>query len=865
MTNYMTPEREEYIAKLEQQIQVIDSILKMNSGTIVSAELRKKLKDFKIEDETVLQKLKNNEFEIAIVGLEKAGKSTFANALMENNLLPTKDPRCTFISTQIEYSGDNNDDSATVSFYTADEFDKDFKDKLRKLEFPDNERYSFDTIDEKQYLSIYESDEVSDEKKRLYGDSIHEDILAIIRNVDSLSKLFGKPDILFGASKIESGELDAYITDEAKARAVKQVVIRSKKLNEMKNAVIFDVPGFNSPTELHKIQTLERMKSADAIIVVANGISPSLTGESLKLLRESDDDGNPLNDKLFVFANKIEGARDIQKNIEDTIKEWTSKGFVKQSNKHRIIVGSALAHLQATGLDSDNRVLRSFKERENEMPHGDGIEAMRKALADYNENERFEVLKRRINRVKSDIMKAFNDILSSNKKLSTSRSYSAEQVAMVSELIDDTRPKAENNLLNLKDEIKTNFPTEKPLSEQIIQYITDNVTTERYGVSDDLLDEFRKKSQYIGTHDDVGRIEAGIRGEKFNEMYDDFSKDVIHIADKCHMEYSVQILNIILDSMGVDTNSPYRDELLDALKNEIVEFRSDLASDNHNNELYYQSLIERFSRYFYQILIESQYSAERLREFYDSIDDLYSLSIFYKKPDCEDNLAYINIAPKDQPFCMMLLFHYYLNASDNIRLFIDNVKEISGLKEIPDEFVKIAEKVYSVADGNIEAIIETISKKLPNLADKTDDFKINVLKQTLHSLAVKSEPCNVAGREGFTQYYVRYHNSLRGGKFYSAEDFKADFDDDIKILQDVLINAFVRAVSLEKPFVAREIKSIDDIIGYIKSKSFGTFLSANFRKIKYEETQILDKQHRENEQNIAIVDAIQSMLASLEN
>lgn len=90
MTNYMTPEREEYIAKLEQQIQVIDSILKMNSGTIVSAKLRKQLKDFKIEDETVLRKLKNNEFEIAIVGLEKAGKSTFANALMENNLLPTK-------------------------------------------------------------------------------------------------------------------------------------------------------------------------------------------------------------------------------------------------------------------------------------------------------------------------------------------------------------------------------------------------------------------------------------------------------------------------------------------------------------------------------------------------------------------------------------------------------------------------------------------------------------------------------------------------------------------------------------------------------------------------------------------------------
>ena len=700
MTEYMTLEREEYIAKLEGQIQAINSILKMDSGTVVSTELRKQLKVLKTEAETVLRKLKNNEFEIAIVGLEKAGKSTFANALMENNLLPTKDLRCTFTSTQIEYSGDDKDDSATVSFYTSDEFDKDFKDKLCKLGFPNYERYSFDTIDEKQYLSIYES-EVSDEKKRLYGDSIHEDILAIIRNADSLSDLLGRPAIPFGADRINSGELEAYITDEAKARAVKQVVIRSKKLNEMKNAIIFDVPGFNSPTELHKIQTLERMKSADAIIVVANGVSPSLTGESLKILRESDDEGNPLNDKLFVFANKTEGARDISKNISDTFNEWISKGFVAQSNKHRIIFGSALAHLQAARLDPDDRTLRSFQERESEMPNGDGVEAMRKILADYNDNERFEVLKRRINRIKADILKAFSDIRSGNEGLSSSRSYSAEQVAMVAELIDDIRPVAEKNLLDLKAEIRSYMPTEQPLSKQIIEYITANVTTDNYSVSDELLDHVKKHTPYIGNHDDVGRIESTIREMKFKEMYADFSQNVINIADKHHTEYSAQILNIILDSMGVDTSSPYRDELTEALKTEIASFRSDLISTDHSNELYYQSLIERFSRYIYQILITSQYSAERLREFYDSIDNFYSLSVFYKKPDCEDDLAYIDIAPKDQPLCMMFLFHHYLNASDSIRLLMNDITRIAGLREMPDEVFKVVEKAFSAVGGKL--------------------------------------------------------------------------------------------------------------------------------------------------------------------
>ena len=64
----MTPERESYIEKLEKQISGIDSILKMDSGTVISTELRKQLKVLKSEAENVLRKLKNNEFEIAIVG-----------------------------------------------------------------------------------------------------------------------------------------------------------------------------------------------------------------------------------------------------------------------------------------------------------------------------------------------------------------------------------------------------------------------------------------------------------------------------------------------------------------------------------------------------------------------------------------------------------------------------------------------------------------------------------------------------------------------------------------------------------------------------------------------------------------------------
>lgn len=867
MTDYMTTEKQDYIEKLEKQINAIDNILKMDSGTVVDQELRKKLRALKSEAETVLRKLKNNEFEIAIVGLEKAGKSTFANALMENNLLPTKDSRCTFTSTQIEYSGDDKDDSAIVSFYDQEEFDKDFKDKLCKLGFPNYERYSFDTIGEKQYMSLYEN-EVSDEKKRLYGDSIHEDIVAIIKNVNSLSELLGRPAIPFGAERINSGELEAYITDEAKARAVKQVIIRSKKLGEMKNAVIFDVPGFNSPTELHKIQTLERMRSADAIVVVANGISPSLTGESLKILRESDDNGNPLNEKLFVFVNKIEGARDISLNISDTINEWTSKEFVAQSNKHRIVFGSALAHLQSVGLDKDNRVLKQFEERKSELPNGDGIDAIRKKLAEYNNNERFEVLKRRINRIKANIVNAFKDIRSSGDNIAAVRSYSAEQVALVGELIDASRAAAEKKLLDLKAEIRSYMPTEQPLSKQITEYVSTNVTAEKYSVTDEELDLAKKQTPYIGNHDDVERIEINIRQDKFAKMYEDFSENVINIADKYHAEYSEQILGIMLDAMEVDTNSPYYGELKESLKSEIAAFRGGILSSGNSSELYYQSLIERYSRYIYQILITSPYNNSRLREFYDSIDNLYSLSVFYRTPDCKNDLAYIDIAPKDQPLCMMLLFHHRLNAADKLRTLTDEISRITGLKEIPNEIWKFAEKAFNAVCGKTGVVVEAVNKlfsKAANANAATDEFKIGLTKTALSQLVESNEPCSVADKEGFTRFYDHYHSTLRGGCLYTVDDFRKDFDVDIQILQDILINAFVRAISVEKPFVAREVKSIDDIIDYTKGKSFRDFLSLNFYKIKYKETQVLDKQRREQEQNAAIINAISGILNTLGN
>ena len=75
----------------------------------------------------------------------------------------------------------------------------------------------------------------------------------------------------------------------------------------MQNVIIYDVPGFDSPTQIHKEQTSKKMRDADAIIYIVRADEPNIKQPELKMLtKEFDEDGVRIGDKIFVFANKAE-------------------------------------------------------------------------------------------------------------------------------------------------------------------------------------------------------------------------------------------------------------------------------------------------------------------------------------------------------------------------------------------------------------------------------------------------------------------------------------------------------------------------------------------------------------------------------
>lgn len=860
-------EKLRYIRILEVIISGISNILNMDTYSIMADTLREKLIEWKADSERLLLKLKNNEFEIAIVGLEKAGKSSFSNAFIENSLLPTDQGRCTYTSTCIAY---NSYDIAEISFYTKEEFARNFSDKLRKIGIENPEKYSFELLTKQQYEQLFQKLDIG--KQKLYGSTLNQDILDTIEQKESISSYLGNPMQQFKGEAFE--EFKGFIKEPSKAIAVKEITIGSKLLERMPNALIYDIPGFNSPTEMHQQQTRIRMKSADAIVIIAKADEPSLTGEVLDIFRECDNDGTVLKDKLFVFANKADRAN-ISKNIEITYEEWINKrNILEEKHKERIFFGSSNAHLQKIGKlpfeDRGTDYVGALKARGLE----DGIYEIRTALEEYNRTFRFEVFKGRVNKIKGALSAAFEEVNKKYPVTEMNHFATGDKIDLALNFKSEFIEKVVKNLQSYRDDIvRGKMQTEKPLSKGISKYILETITVENYQITEEELKKAHKC--YISSvteHEAPQTIEAPLRREKFEKMYHDFFHAIMSISVENHVKCRGDIIGIIMDAMNLSPSSMYYEKIYNELKEEFSD-----KINRSSDEGYYQSLIERFARDIYEILIQCTYSEERYNKFIPEMDNFFSFSVFYN-PDLkeENKLDYIHKAPKDQILCNLLLFHDYNHStskesySEKADKLAAMVKGAAGLKEMSAMNLKLIKMIvkrdYENADKTIADILEecdieeenqaTISAKVSMLLQRA----VRELPQEEESPTLKAELSNPVE---FRRAYANYFAQIRSNRTY--EDMKKDFAYDIEILRDVLLHAFIRAINMEKSFVAREVKSIEYVISWIESKEFNAFVSNNIEYIKAEEFDNLDRAEAELKIKSAFVMEMNKIIATINN
>jgi hypothetical protein len=365
-----------YEARLSDALNVQRHALSL--AMLPQAEVPARLKEILLQEaeptRRQLERLRKREFRIAVVGLEKAGKSTFINAWLECDLLPAKGGRCTFTTTQI-YSVENESE----------------------------QRLEVQARTEEEFINLL---------KELEKVGAKEDLNTIKINEITLQQVKREGNLTFPFTRLEDirEPLKKYVADEKYAHAVLEARLYTNKLAQAEGIVFYDVPGLDSGLAKHVDEAQEMLSDCDAVILVQR--FTSLREKELEIIKftELGDKNVTVADKLFVFLSRIDSiasAEALKTHIEEASQDWLRRANLPHE---RIVYGSAGAYLilnglageqtkleigEASNIQAQLKRLTGITDGEIITKDGTGIPEIKDKIFNYINTERVSILKKR--------------------------------------------------------------------------------------------------------------------------------------------------------------------------------------------------------------------------------------------------------------------------------------------------------------------------------------------------------------------------------------------------------------------------------------------------------------------------------------
>jgi len=364
------------LSTLGEVLGHLDALCRLEPEALSHPE-RQELASLVVRVKRQLEKLKQGEFHIAVVGLEKAGKSTFLNAWLGSDLLPNRQERCTYATTELRSTHEHDTHTITIDYLGRVSFEKELK-----------------SYEARANLATPE------------GRAAAADLAEIVKFKATIEGYLDRPteERSFGCLEDMRPTLWNFVANPSMARALRAVTLRSPRLYQRSGIVFHDVPGYDSPLSMHRELARQELARADAIIFVTNlAANTSLTQAQLDMLGVADDEDPDIQarDKLFVFLNKIDatsGKADLNSRTEKATRDWCDGQ--PRCRPERVVPGSAGAYLMRAGtlLQPDTcDMLESSRRRLEELapPLGDGVEHLRGQVEHYLDHERGGLLVRR--------------------------------------------------------------------------------------------------------------------------------------------------------------------------------------------------------------------------------------------------------------------------------------------------------------------------------------------------------------------------------------------------------------------------------------------------------------------------------------
>ena len=339
-----------------------------------------------------LNRLRANRFEVAVIGLEKAGKSALLNAWLGQEILPSARERCTFTSTEIWSAQSEQEQSLTIQYYSNDE--------INLLQAQRRDALASALLSDKEKKEIQQ--DYDDTEKNLSA------ILEFSRQKQGFNQPF------MDISEISEQLQAAVFKNRAQSLAIKRIQLKTVRLRSDRDIVFHDVPGFNSGILMHAEQAINRLKNCDAIIYAKEMKQPSITGpeKDMLLIADAEDPTIRVADKIFVVLTQAD-ALDDAIDFKDTYEKH--RAYWPGVPERRMIPVCARAHLVEHGIPSEDTLRRSKsaddKTKLKKIGITDGLPILKEAVNFYIDHERSDVLQRRCDAIVANLRHYAGEVL----------------------------------------------------------------------------------------------------------------------------------------------------------------------------------------------------------------------------------------------------------------------------------------------------------------------------------------------------------------------------------------------------------------------------------------------------------------------
>jgi len=234
--------------------------------------------------EKYLKKAINPEYQIAIVGAIKAGKSTLINALIDCNLASVDVTPETAVLTKFKYSSTKN--YLKISFYDENEWNEIWNSAIKnKAEV---------------FLKEYQN---------LQADTVK-------------TEYIGKENIYNEFESIEQLKNDIIKCTSSKSKEhyfVKEIEIGLTNLNIPHQVCLVDTPGLNDVVEYRSNITKKYIENANAVMMCVN--AKTLRNEEMVTITKVFDKAQYKKDKILVIGTQIDTMNSME-DWEKQRKEW---------------------------------------------------------------------------------------------------------------------------------------------------------------------------------------------------------------------------------------------------------------------------------------------------------------------------------------------------------------------------------------------------------------------------------------------------------------------------------------------------------------------------------------------------------------